>query len=203
MGYNLYITRAVPAYYSTRFPITGAEVRAVVRSAADLDIPESTSDEHILVTVGADDWLMFDDGHLHTKSPGDPLVRRMIEIAVELDAHVAGEADEVYDWDGTGITSVERAPRPSARITSVTTDDWVAAQPDFTWLTELAVDLPSGRRMLPCPPVACWTGHPSGEPVPFFMDDYSDGVQVVAPDAATLDRLRRLGGFLRAGIDED
>ncbi|MFC4066448.1 hypothetical protein [Actinoplanes subglobosus] len=199
MGYDIHITRAVPFYLDHRYPIAASEVRSLVRDTADLVIPDDQAAGSFQILVGDDSWLAFTGGRLHTKNPGDPMIRRMIEIATALDAWVAGDEDEIYTWENGEVTSDEADLPEITPITldrPVTAEEWaahVAATPDLDWFTRVEAVLPSGRRWIDCPPVACWTGHPGGRPVPFFVDEAGDGaIEVEEPDDLTLARMRLL-----------
>lgn len=163
------------------------------------------------------DWLRFSGGKLSTKNPECPLIHRMIEIAAELDAWVLGDAPEVYEWNGDEVTARELKPAdlpwPAYFLTRrgvpggyhrdapILEQEWtslVASQPDFAVLTRVEARLPSGLSWIACPPVACWTGHPSGRPVPFFFDE--DVVEVTGPDPATVERMLALAPLLAAKV---
>jgi hypothetical protein len=63
--------------------------------------------------------------------------------------------------------------------------------------------VPSGFKWFSCPPVTCWTGHLSGKPVPFFLDEYEQGIEVFQPDATTLTRMQALAQLLDAAVVRD
>ncbi|HEY7225147.1 MAG TPA: hypothetical protein VH561_16360 [Micromonosporaceae bacterium] len=219
MGYDLHISRAPAWIQSRRYPILGEELIDLVRREPDLafEMPGEPNPEHFLLTVGTDDWLHFWNGQLQTKHPGEALTRRMIELATTLDAWVYGDDGEIYQWDGTAVKArqpeLAEMPFPSYHLTRHTVPggfnaqapiperewlDLVASLPDFTVMTRVRARLPSGLRWIACPPVACWTAHPSGEPVPFFHD--RDLIEVSKPDEATLSRLCELAPPLGAAV---
>jgi hypothetical protein len=78
---------------------------------------------------------------------------------------------------------------------------WVAAQPDFATMTRIETTLPSSVRWIPCPPVAGWTGHPSGRPMPFFLD--RDVIEVRHADRPTVRRMATLAASLAAKVLDD
>jgi hypothetical protein len=224
MGYDLHITRAIWSFDSSRYPILLAEVDAVVRDAPDLVIPDDAPRREDLCFVewtGGEGLLMFDNGRLRTKHPRDELVRRMTELAARLDAWVIGDDGEVYEWDGERVVTRQRDPEafvmkaryltrgtyssgmnPRAPIRPEEWERLAAAEPDFRTMTRIEATVPSGRRWIACPPVTCWTGHPSGRPVPFFHD--RDVIEVRRADEPTIRRMRQLAETLAAtAVDDD
>ena len=80
-------------------------------------------------------------------------------------------------------------------------EQWLAVaaeQADFRIDTTIRATLPSGVAWIPCPPVACWTGHPSGEPVWCFHDD--DLVEVRGDDPDTVRRMTEIAVRLGAEV---
>ncbi|MEU8613066.1 hypothetical protein AB0C29_34295 [Actinoplanes sp. NPDC048791] len=228
MGYDLHITRAFQAYESERFPILGAEVDELVRDGPDLAIPADAPRRpdfcYLLWTADPSDrghYLLFQRGRLSIKHPEPAFLRRMIEWAARLDAWVIGDDAEVCEWDGERVVARQRGPGAFAGrrrfITRGTwlgglnsqapirADEWaavVAAQPDFSMATSVEAILPSGTRMIPCPAVACWNGHPSGRVVPFFFDE--DVIEVRDADPLTERRMVELAVALGAtAVDDD
>jgi hypothetical protein len=222
MGYDLHITRAIWDYESERFPILDAEVVAAVHTASDLVIP-SDAPRHpgfcyvLWASSASEEYLLFQNGRLSTKNPSDALQRRMIELAERLDAWVIGQDAELYEWDGNRVVQRWRsreayAGRPrlitrgstSSGMNSqapITASEWTAlvgAQTDFETTTSIEVELPSGLRRIACPPVACWTGHPSGRRVPFFHDE--DLIEVSDADEPTVRRMAELAAVLAARV---
>jgi hypothetical protein len=228
MGYDLHITRAFVSSESERFPILGSEVDELVRGEPDLMIPPDAPRRvdfcFVCWTADASDrghYLLFQAGRLSIKNPEPGFQRRMIELAARLDAWVIGEHAEVYEWDGDRVVERQRGPEAFAGRRRFITrgtwlgglnghapirpDEWaalVAAQPDFTMMTSIEARLPSGVRPIPCPAVACWTGHPSGRPVPFFFDE--DVIEVGHADKPTERRMAKLAAALAAKtVDDD
>ena len=217
VGYDLHITRAFMSFESDRYPILGAEVDELIRTEADLVVPPDAPrrPEFCYLTWHGDDWLLFDAGRLRTTHPRPALARRMTELAARLDAWLIGDDGEVYEWDGERVASWQRGveafaanPRHLTRGTAssglnahapITREEWeqfVATQPDFAMMTRIEATLPSGVRPIPCPPVACWMGHPSGRPVPFFHD--RDVIEVRDADEPTARRMATLAPQLGA-----
>ena len=228
MGYDLHITRAFYSFDSERYPILGAEIDALVRDEPELiissDAPRRPDFCYLTwdsAASGGEDWLMFDRGRVRTKHPRSELVRRMTDWAARLDAWVIGDDGEVYGWDGERVFDWQRGPeafrwnrRFITRGTStggmnaqapIRAEEWeqvVGAQPNFVMMTQIEATLPSGTRWITCPPVACWTGHPSGRPIPFFHDQ--DVIEVRDADEPTIHRMVALAAALAAKtVDDD
>lgn len=198
MSYELHIARVVPWFYAPFFPILAEEALAVARHTPDMTVDESPARHpaQFMIGVGARGWLHYDDGRLRTRDPDDAMIGRMLRIAAELDAWVVDDEDELV-----GAGGVPQLPSPHfiMRESPLTSGEWadvVDAQPDFGWATSVETSLPSGRRRIPCPPVACWTGHPSLAEVPFLLEPDGAWVEVWDPDPPTLGRMRSLAGLL-------
>ncbi|MFC0528386.1 hypothetical protein [Phytohabitans kaempferiae] len=174
-------------------------------------------------TEGADggesEWLHVSNGQIQSTWPGEALIRRMAALARSLDAWLMGDDCELYVAapDGT-VTARERTPddlhpalgvHPRRFLTRharpIPVAEWwalVAGQPDFRVDERIEALLPSGWRLITCPPVAHWTGHPSGRPVPFFHE--GDGyVEVAHVDPVTRSRMVELAALLDAGVHDD
>jgi hypothetical protein len=227
MGYDLHLTRAVLSWDSERYPILGTEVDDLVREEPDLTIPPDAPRRPDFCFVvwdsgdsDGDDYLMFRAGRLSTKNPRPVFIRRLTELAPRLDAWLIGDDGEVYERTERSYDARQRGPgafpwhpRYLTRGTyssgmnadaPIRPDEWaavVAAQPDFETMTRIEATLPSGVRRIPCPPVACWTGHPSGRPVPFFLDE--DVIEVRYADEPTVRRMRALAESLGARAVDD
>lgn len=226
VGYDFHITRAFRWDDSARYPILGTEIDDLVRDEPDVSIPPDAPRRpdfcFLSWDASGDDYLMFEGGRLRTKNPRPGLLLRMADWAVRLDAWLLGDNDEACERDGEQLVERQRDragfawnPRYLTRgtynsgmnpDTPIRPDEWMrlaAAQPDFVMTTHIEAILPSGVRAIPCPPVACWTGHPSGRPVPFFHDQ--DVIEVRVADEPTIRRMRTLAPALaaRAVDDED
>jgi hypothetical protein len=226
VGYDLHISRAFMSFDSDRYPILGTEVDDLVRDESDLTVPPDAPRRPDLCYISWDcdasdeDCLLFRAGRLSTARPRPEFVRRMTELAARLDAWVIGDDGEVYEWDGDRVVDRQRGPEAFAwhrryitRGTSfnglnghapIRPDEWAAlaaAQPDFTTMTRIEATLPSGIRWIPCPPVTCWTGHPSGRPMPFFHD--RDLIEVRYADEPTVRRMAALAVSLDAKVVND
>jgi hypothetical protein len=191
VGYDVHITRALQWTDSEFFPIAAAEVADLVGRMSDLG-------------------LRYNDGAISAKEPSDPVIHRMLELAAELDAWVTGDDGEVYERDGGGVCRRERDeedlpgdPLYLSRdgLDPISADEWLAAaveQADFRIDTTIKAKLPSGIAWIPCPPVASWTGHPSGEPVWCFHDE--DLVEIRADDPDTVRRMTALAVRMGAEV---
>jgi hypothetical protein len=227
VGYDLHITRAFVSYDSERYPILGTEVDDLARDEPDLTIPPDAPRRPNFCYINWEsdasdgyDYLRFDAGRLTTKNPRPELVRRMTELAARLDAWTLGDNGEVYEWDGDRVVDRQRGPEAFAWHARYITrgtwssgmnghapirpDEWaelVADQPDFATMTRIETTLPSGVRWISCPPVACWMGHPSARPMPFFFD--VDVIQVRHADGPTVRRMTALAASLAAKVLDD
>ncbi|KUL31241.1 hypothetical protein [Actinoplanes awajinensis] len=211
MGYDLHISRAIFDPYAERYPIAIEEVRLLVSRTPWLSMPNST----VIVPDDSDTlWMLYSGGLIYAKNPSDHLTRRMVEMAGLLDAWVTGDYGELYELHDGEIITREATPDerfgPSGRLTrrpgqpGITEQEWlrlVAEQPDFTLMTTITARLPSGPKQIPCPPVPCWTAHPSGQPIPFFYDD--PDIQVHRPDPPIIRRMRDLATHLNARAVND
>ncbi|MGK5683367.1 hypothetical protein [Actinoplanes sp. URMC 104] len=205
MGYDLQVTRALMAFDSEWYPILDAEVQALAR------------DERAKPAL---DKLRFAAGRLTAKNPDPGLVGRMIDLAARLDAWVIGEDGEWYVRDGDCVVARQRGPEAFAwnrrfltrgtwlggmnAHAPIRPGEWarlVAAQPDFTTMTRIEATLPSGVRWIACPPVACWTGHPSGRVMPFFFD--VDVIEVRHAHEPAVRRMTALATALGAKVVDD
>ena len=206
MGYDLHITRALEWTDSEYYPIPEVEVVDLVEQSPDLALRDGV--------VHADGWsLRYSEGELSCPEPPEPVLRRLLELAAALDAWVTGDDGEVYEWDGTAVSTREREEKelPSDPLylsrdgldtdNPISNEEWLAAvgeQPDFTVGTTIEATLPSGVAWIPCPPVARWTGHPSGEPVWCFHDE--DVVEVRGDDPDTVRRMTALAVVMGAEV---
>jgi hypothetical protein len=227
VGYELHITRAFVSYESERFPILGTEVDDLVRDEPDLTIPPEGPRRPDFCFVawesGAPDgpsYLRFSEGRLSTKNPQRALLLRMTDLAARLDAWVFGDDGDACERDHDQLITARNAPKEFGRDPRYITrgtyssgmnehapirpDEWaelVAAQPDFTTMTRIEATLPSGVRWIPCPPVACWTGHPTVRLMPFFFD--CDVIEVRHSDGPTVHRMAALAASLGAKVVND
>ncbi|GAA2709721.1 hypothetical protein [Actinoplanes palleronii] len=214
MGYELHICRSVSHSHSLRYPISAAEVEALVQRSPDLGF---TDDRQAITVAGTDRVLHFWENSLEAKHPPDHLIRRMVAIGEELDAWVTGDEGEIYSWNGQEIETrdPDEDDEPGEGAAWITRGCAAAGRNDFApiveaeWLafaaeldgfevrSEIGARLPSGPRPIPCPPIAIWTGHPSGEPVPFWFDE--DLLEIDVLDEPTL----RCMLLVAAGLDAE
>jgi hypothetical protein len=222
VGYDLHISRAIRWVDSEWFPINRAEVMGLIQRHDDLALPDGypdTGSGGFDFSCRPDDWLWFTDGEIKTKNPVPGLIRRMVDLAAELDAWLTGDDGEVYTWDGREIVQRYRRPdeyqvegciitRASGTVYSweapILPDAWMAlaqAQPDFDIGTRIEALLPSGPSWIICPPVAHWMGHPAGIPLPFLP--FQDVVMVRDRDPATVRRASQLAATLGARVTDE
>jgi hypothetical protein len=218
VGYDLHVTRSLFWPDRERFPIQADEVIALAERDADLVLETQSGLIEFFIRVGPDEALWFGRGELCTKHPRPSLIRRMVEIGSHLDAWVVGDDGEIYGWNGDVTTRQptheELRPRSYLLIgaASLRGNSWeapigeqawldlISAEPDFTMMPWVEARLPSGRTWIQCPPVAYWTRHPSGRPMPFFFN--RDHVEA-ARDPAILARLTELAPLLDARVLDD
>lgn len=118
MGYNLYITRGQRAEQDKQ-RISFDEFFSLIKDDPEFDksdvlgqVPKAEPAEADAVFVR---WIAEDDpsffvylfrhGTIHVKSPSNNAIRKMIEMADELNAVVRGESDEIYRLTEGGIES--------------------------------------------------------------------------------------------------
>ncbi|XVV08248.1 hypothetical protein ACQP2X_25720 [Actinoplanes sp. CA-131856] len=214
MSFDLQLTRVVPAFYSARFPIQEAEVVAYVEQAPDMIMAPWLTPGYPgrFINVDGAGWTRLTDGMVAVKNPDDGVYRRMAAMAAALDAWMLVEWVQFVIVEGDRVSEREVGladlPHPRyfvARDAPIGADEWagaVATLDDFVWETRIKARLPSGRKWIACPPVACWTGHPTGELVPFHLDE-DEGVDVWQPDALTLDRMRGLAAVLGGWVSDE
>lgn len=100
MGYDLHITRAEDWCENAGFEITPEEWLDYVANDPELHILGENGD--YFAEWGANDWLDWSEGNIYTKNPRSALIKKMVEIAEELDAVVQGDDGEVYSGDEEG-----------------------------------------------------------------------------------------------------
>lgn len=99
MGYDLHITRAKYHFDNAGHWITAEEWLRYVEQDPDLKLAGYNGDYFALWSGKSeypDPWLDWFEGNIYTKSPDDPLIDKMVEIAKKLNAKVQGDDGEVY-----------------------------------------------------------------------------------------------------------
>lgn len=104
MGYDLHITRADDWTKSRERPITEAEWLAVITSDPELRPSESNERNGLIAAFWTgypesrtgSDCFYLKYGRITEKNPDKTVIRKMVEIARELDARVLGDDDEEY-----------------------------------------------------------------------------------------------------------
>ena len=99
MGYELRITRAELHFMNEVNWITPEEWLAVVEEDPELTL-NNEFDPYKALWSGpskyADPWLTWYEGNIETKHPDEPLIEKMCQIAIRLNAKVQGDDGEIY-----------------------------------------------------------------------------------------------------------
>ena len=112
MGYEVHITRGDDWASNQDFPVEESEWLDVIKRDGSLRLAGYNGPYFVLWNGDPDDpeaWLDLVQGNITTKSPGEPLLRKMIELASQLNARVQGDDGEFYD----STTSTAPAANPS------------------------------------------------------------------------------------------
>ena len=100
MGYDIHITRAEHWANNESLQITINEWLALVQSDSEL-ISAPENGQGFVVWRGAtkypETWFDLLDGNIVTKNPDRATLRKMLGIAVALNAQVQGDDGELYD----------------------------------------------------------------------------------------------------------
>ena len=113
MGYDVHITKAKEWLGSKRTPILESEWLALVSADETLEVDiqsysgrdseDGTSRrQHPVMWLAHTDpqgdhpSFWYEDGRIFRKNPDDPTLKKMIEIARQLDAKVLGDEEEEY-----------------------------------------------------------------------------------------------------------
>jgi hypothetical protein len=116
MGYSLYITRGTE-WFGEGPQISIEEWRGYVEQDPELRFDESLGKNFVVWSGPSkreNPWLWWQDGHIESKYPDAPLVRKMHAIAEALEAKVQGEDGEEYD--AAGDTKPSKKPSWRQRI---------------------------------------------------------------------------------------
>jgi hypothetical protein len=120
MGYELHIHRSEDWLDASENPITLAEWAEYVERSPDLRMDNfaeaplddgsvlRVEEEGIAVWTGHptqpdDAWIGYEPGRVVVKSPDEPMVRRMYEVAEALGARLQGDDGEFYGPDGQPV----------------------------------------------------------------------------------------------------
>src|SRR5688572_10537635 len=115
MGYSLYITRREHWHDDSGPEIALAEWQQVVESDASLSWEPELGD-HVATWSGIASpeppWLAWDNGILESKYPDADFIRKMVSLAVLLNARVVGDDGELYGPDGVALPApIEKSER--------------------------------------------------------------------------------------------
>jgi hypothetical protein len=220
--------------HSERYPIREAELLDLLRRETDLR-PEGgfeVEPSHSRISwdfewtnpTGSNAWFTFREGEVRVKQPDQSTIFRTLAIAADLDAWVVGDDSEIYAIEDGQLTRREPSDDTIASLEptyitrgsapggvglgQIRPEEWwelATTQSDFRVEGQVEARLPSGPKLIDCPPVATWHGHPSGRAVPFFFD--VDLIEVDGADRVTLERMVELARLLKArvldeGLDE-
>lgn len=101
MGYDVHITRAEDWARNKGYEITTSEWGNLVQADAKL-VPDPENGPNSVIWSGhpqgkKDAWIDWSMGNIYTTNPDRALVRKMLQIAKDLEAWVQGDDKEVYD----------------------------------------------------------------------------------------------------------
>jgi hypothetical protein len=231
VGYDIHITRCRFSPFSEQYPITIREWLALAERRSDIvfDTEDPAAPPHMdadgtdwlwlyVIAPGHPDeprWLHCHWGHANTKNPEEWFIAHMLTIAADLDAWVVGDYGEAYGLTDGVLT--QRPDDPAAFIhppislerdyalpLGLTRDGWIAtaaAWPDFEIRTEIEATVPSGKKVIPSPPTAYWTGHSSGVAIPYYFQ--FDSLYVGAKDEETVRRAIEVGDTFGMRLEID
>lgn len=118
VGHDVYITRAPHYLDGAQDPIDKEDWRALVASDPELSTPDPSVPDYALwngETTVTTPWIDLADGNLFSRSPDHSFVRKLIDIAGRLGAHVQGEGGELYRVEGGLVTLEEPESDEPAR----------------------------------------------------------------------------------------
>jgi hypothetical protein len=100
MGYEFHVTRAENWAGNEHQEILAEEWLALIRTDPEL-IPAPENGRYFVVWRGttkySETWFNWIGGNITTKNPDKATLRKMLEIATRLNAHIQGDEGEVYD----------------------------------------------------------------------------------------------------------
>ena len=99
MGYNLHIVRGPDYREKVAHQITAKEWQRYVASDPELTLA-GYNGPHFALWSGRskypEPWIDWERGAIYSKSPDEPIIAKMLEIARRLKAQVRGDDGEVY-----------------------------------------------------------------------------------------------------------
>lgn len=99
MGYDLHVTRKAFWADEEGPVITAEEWLFLVERDPELSLDPRGGPYHALWNGPSkyfDPWIDWSEGELYTKNPDPPLIAKLLEIAIALEAKVRGDDNEVY-----------------------------------------------------------------------------------------------------------
>ena len=99
MGYDLHITRKKLWSAEEGPVITAEEWLAYVAGDPQLRLDPNMKTYAVRLAVPSkypDPWLEWFEGDISTKNPDEPILAKMLEIAIALKAKVQGDDGEIY-----------------------------------------------------------------------------------------------------------
>jgi len=119
MGYNLHITRAEHFHESEQRPVTADEWLALVAGDPELRIVGDNgpyfADWSGPCSYPHGSWFNLRKGQIETKNPDRAILRKMLELASQLEAKVQGDDGELYT-KAEDISSDEEMERLLNRV---------------------------------------------------------------------------------------
>jgi len=100
LGYDVHITRAENWFDNQGFEISSFEWQKIVQKDPEL-IPMPENGKYFVKWYGPtkypDTWFDLSNGNIYTKAPDKETLRKMLNIANQLEAKVQGDEGEIYD----------------------------------------------------------------------------------------------------------
>lgn len=123
MGYEVYITRAVDHDEGSQVPIPQRDWRALIATDPELSAPDDAAPDFARWsgrTSVRKPWIDWADGNLFTVDPDYSVLRKLVEIAGLLGAHVQGHDGERYSVERSIVVREDRrdTPEPGSRAAS-------------------------------------------------------------------------------------
>ena len=130
MGYDLHVTRAEHWSSNESQEILAEEWLTLIKTDPEL-VPAPENGQYFVIWRGTtkypETWFNWVSGNITTKNPDKATLRKMLEIATRLSAHVQGDDGEAYDevaaeafddsfLDSDSYTSAAQTVSPAKRL---------------------------------------------------------------------------------------